>query len=129
VIGALSKGAVPFAVGPSFVRRVEGRMRFRELAEISDALAATRSRGDKISILGTALRRLDAHGRRPAAAWLAGALPGGRRGIGYATIRELRDVPPADHWKLTVADRGWARDLVRAEAGERSADRWRRMLA
>jgi len=104
-------------------------MLFRELAEISDALAATRSRGEKIRILGSALRRLEPDERRTAVAWLCGAHPGGRLGVGYATIAELRNVTPAPRTALTIAETRARLDAIRTETGKGSSERRRRILA
>ena len=104
-------------------------MLFRELAEVSDALAATRSRSEKIRILAAALRRLEPDERKAAVAWLSGALPGGRLGIGYAAIRALRDVPPAPQPALTITDVHATLDAIRALSGKGSGERRRRALA
>src|SRR5690606_1784952 len=119
-MGVTSKGTEPFAAGPFRVRRAEERMLFRELAEVSDALAATRSRSEKIRILAAALRRLEPDERKAAVAWLSGALPGGRLGIGYAAIRALRDVPPAPQPALTITDVHATLDAIRALSGKGS---------
>src|SRR5204862_7319196 len=65
------------------------------LGETSDSVAATRSRLAKVERLVACLRALGADERETAVAWLAGALPGGRLGLGPATVHDLRGVPAA----------------------------------
>ena len=88
------------------------------LAETSDAVAATRSRLAKIELLVACLRALDADERETAVAWLAGALPGGRLGLGPATVHDLRGVPPAADATLAISA---ARERLESVAGVRGA--------
>ena len=88
------------------------------LAETSDAVAATRSRLAKIELLVACLRALDADERETAVAWLAGALPGGRLGLGPATVHDLRGVPPAAEATLAISA---ARERLESVAGVRGA--------
>jgi DNA ligase 1 len=93
-------------------------MKLAKLAETSDAVAATRRRLAKIELLVACLRALDADERETAVAWLAGTLPGGRLGLGPATVHDLRGVPPAAEPTLTIAA---ARARLESLAGERGA--------
>ncbi len=88
------------------------------LAETSDAVAATRSRLAKVDLLVTCLRALDADERETAVAWLAGTLPGGRLGLGPATVHDLRGVQPSTGATLTISA---ARAQLESVAGVRGA--------
>ena len=88
------------------------------LAETSDAVAATRSRLAKIELLVACLRALAPEERETAVAWLAGALPGGRLGLGPAIVHGLRGVPPAAVATLTISA---ARERLESVAGVRGA--------
>src|SRR5690606_18095919 len=54
---------------------------------------------------------------------------GGRLGVGYATIAELRNVTPAPRTALTIAETRARLDAIRTETGKGSSERRRRMLA
>jgi len=62
--------------------------RLAELVETSRAVAATRSRLQKVERLADTLRRLAPDEVAVGVAWLAGELPQGRIGVGYAALRE-----------------------------------------
>jgi DNA ligase 1 len=79
-------------------------MKLNTLAEISSALAATRSRIAKIKLLSEYLRELEPEERTIGVAWLAGILPGGRLGLGPAAVHALRGVAPAQEPTLTLTD-------------------------
>ena len=98
-------------------------MKLGELAEVSNALAATRSRTAKVALLVKCLHELDADERETAVAWLAGTLPGGRLGLGPATIHSLRDVPPAAEPTLTIRDARARLEALKRVAGKGSAAR------
>src|SRR4051794_12502975 len=100
-------------------------MKLASLAETSDAVAATRSRLAKIELLVTCLRALDADERETAVAWLAGTLPGGRLGLGPATVHELRDVPPAADATLAISAARARLDSIANVRGSGSANRRR----
>ena len=92
-------------------------MKLITLAELSSALAATRSRIAKIKLLSEYVRELEPDERTIGVAWLAGVLPGGRLGLGPAAVHALRDVTPAQESTLTLTDRGGAG--VRERGGQR----------
>ena len=99
------------------------------LAETSEAVAATRSRLAKIELLVTCLRALVPEERETAVAWLAGALPGGRLGLGPATVYALRGVPPAAEATLTISAARERLESVASVRGAGSANRRREILA
>jgi DNA ligase-1 len=64
-------------------------MRFAELVETSGRVRGTRSRLDKVALLSATLARMSTSEIATGIACLAGDLPGGRVGIGYATLRAI----------------------------------------
>ena len=77
-------------------------MLLADLVAASRAVAATRSRTAKVAVLADCLRRLEPGERRIGIAYLSGALPEGRIGIGYAALRST-EIPAAAEASLTVA--------------------------
>jgi DNA ligase 1 len=61
-------------------------MLLAELVETSRAVSETRSRSEKIARLATTLGRLSPEEIRSGVSFLAGELPDGRVGVGYATV-------------------------------------------
>jgi DNA ligase-1 len=78
-------------------------MHLHELVATSAAVGATRARGRKTSLLAALVRGLPPPERSLAVAYLTGAVPQGRIGIGHAAVSAL-DVPPATHPSLALAD-------------------------
>ncbi len=74
------------------------------LVASSRAVAETPSRLGKIDHLAALLTQVAPDELPIAIAYLSGATPQGRMGIGGAAIREARDVPPADAASLTLAE-------------------------
>jgi ATP-dependent DNA ligase I len=103
-------------------------MKLVTLAETSDAVAATRSRLAKVELLVACLRALDADERETAVAWLAGTLPGGRLGLGPATVHDLRGVPPAADATLTIAAARERLESIADVRGAGSTNRRREIL-
>jgi DNA ligase-1 len=66
---------------------------FADLAAASRAVAATRSRKEKIRLLCDVLRRTGDAERPLAVAYLSGIMPQGRIGVGYAMLRDLTAAP------------------------------------
>ncbi len=64
------------------VMNADRRMMLHELAAVSAALAATRSRSEKTRLLAECLRALAPDERETGVAWLAGVLPGGKLSLG-----------------------------------------------
>ena len=71
-------------------------MMLHELAAVSAALAATRSRSEKVRMLAECLRELAPDERETAVAWLSGMLPGGKVNLGPAAVHAARGAPAAD---------------------------------
>jgi DNA ligase-1 len=103
--------------------------RLDALVETSRAVAATRSRKAKASALAALLTRLAADERVPAIAWLTGALPQGKLGVGWATLRELSGSPAAAEPTLEIAEVHAAFDAIAHLAGHGAAGERRRRLA
>src|SRR5262245_39300060 len=93
------------------------------LAEVSDALAATRSRLGKVDLLARCLRELAPNERETGVAWLTGNLPSGPLGLGPATVHELRDVPAAADATLTIAGARERLESLKEIGGRGSAAR------
>ncbi|GAA2579237.1 ATP-dependent DNA ligase [Dactylosporangium fulvum] len=97
-------------------------MRFLELAQVSDAVAAASARNVKIDLLATALRDLGATADErtiaAGAAHLSGELRQRTTGVGYAGLRDLP--PPAAEPTLTVADVDLAFERMSALSGKGS---------
>src|SRR6185295_7229324 len=103
-------------------------MRLDALALTSDAVAGTRGRLEKVRLLRECLLALHADEREPGVAWLAGVLPGGRLGLGPATIHALRAVAPAANPTLSIAAAREALDGLRSIGGKGSAARRQQAL-
>ncbi|MCA1190327.1 MULTISPECIES: ATP-dependent DNA ligase [unclassified Saccharopolyspora] len=88
----------------------------------SAEVAGTRARNAKIRTLAELLTRLRGAEIRPAAALLAGELPGGRAGVGWSTLNALRAEPAATPG-LTVLDVAATVDELRATTGTGSGQR------
>ena len=70
-------------------------MMLHELAAVSAALAATRSRSEKVRLLAECLRALAPDERETAVAWLAGVLPGGKVSLGPAAVHAAQSAAGA----------------------------------
>ncbi|HSB21380.1 MAG TPA: ATP-dependent DNA ligase [Anaeromyxobacteraceae bacterium] len=81
-------------------------MRLAEIVAVSRDVAATPARLEKIALLASALSAAAAEERPVAASWLAGDLPQGRIGIGYASARAALEAapPPPAAPSLAVAE-------------------------
>ena len=95
-------------------------MMLQELAAVSAALAATRSRSEKIRVLAELLRKLAPDERDIAVAWLAGVLPGGKLSLGPAAVYAAES-PPAVEATLTVVAAALELDALRTISGKGSA--------
>jgi DNA ligase 1 len=98
-------------------------MKLADLAETSNALAATRSRTAKVALLRACLLKLGPDERETGVAWLAGALPSGRLGFGPSAIYGLRKVAPAPDTTLTIAQTRARLESLKAISGKGSAAR------
>ena len=79
-------------------------MRLEELVDVSNAVAGTRGRLDKIGKLSGLLKRLHRDEIRIAVAYLSGSLPQGRIGVGWSAISHARATVPASQPLLEVRD-------------------------
>ncbi len=82
-------------------------MRLARIARTSAEVAATRSRKRKVELLAAALGELAPDEVAPGVAFLAGVLPGGRVGLGYAAVRDVAApaaAAPAAEASLTVGE-------------------------
>lgn len=75
-------------------------MLFAELAEVSNRVAATSARGEKTTILAEAVAGMLNDEVAIGVAFLAGVVPQGRLGVGYASLQDLPS--PTGHPALTL---------------------------
>ncbi len=79
-------------------------MQLEELVNVSNAVAATRSRLKKRSLLSDSLRAAAAHEIELAVNYLGGTLPQGRIGLGPAIIRRVASETAASAASLSLTD-------------------------
>jgi DNA ligase-1 len=103
-------------------------MMLEDLAAVSAALAATRSRGEKTRLLAELLRSLAPDEREIAVSWLAGVLPNGKLSLGPAAVYAAK-AAPAPHATLTIGTAARELEALRATAGKGSAQRRQQALA
>src|SRR5258706_6827015 len=98
-------------------------MLFAELVATSAAVAATRSRAEKIAQLAALLARLAPDEIAAAVAFLSGELPSGRIGVGGATVARAAGAGGATSPTLAISDveRFLAAVLATVGAGSASA--------
>src|SRR5512139_1642921 len=105
-------------------------MRLGDLARTSAAVARASARLAKIALLADALRALAPGERGFGVAWLAGDLPQGRIGIGWAALRSaLEATAPARDEALSIADADAAFSRIAAVKGAGSGGERARLLA
>jgi len=106
-------------------------MLLAELVATSQAVAQTRSRDAKVAALAACLRRLEQDERSAGIAWLAGELPQGRLGVGYAALG-AGGWPAAAAAALTLREVADLLDRLAATGGpgsrERRAELLRRLM-
>ena len=76
-------------------------MLLAELVAVSNAVAATRARSEKVRLLADILSRLEPEEAAVAVSFLAGKPRQDRLGAGWATVYGI-DVPPADSPSLQL---------------------------
>ncbi|HLT91234.1 MAG TPA: ATP-dependent DNA ligase [Woeseiaceae bacterium] len=103
-------------------------MLFARVAETSHAVAATRSRLEKIDRLAEFLRALAPGEIETAAGYLVGALRQGRIGLGPSLVREALAAPAAEAPALTVGEVDAAFERIAAVSGKGSGAERRRLL-
>ncbi len=95
---------------------------FADVAAVSSAVAATRSRRDKTRKIADLLERVDRSDLPVVVSYLTGSLPQGRIGIGYATLSAVRS-PAATAASLRVGDVDAALTSIASTAGPGSGRR------
>jgi len=79
-------------------------MRLDELARTSERVEASRARNQKVALLAACVSELAPSEIELGVAYLAGELPQGRIGIGYAALRAATPGPSAAQATLTLAE-------------------------
>ena len=102
-------------------------MRFADLVAASDRIADLSGRKAKIREIAQLLRALDGDEIAIGVAYLAGELPQGRKGIGYALLRDA-NAPPAPQPGLAIEDVDRALRSVVATSGRGSIAQRTRLL-
>lgn len=103
-------------------------MRFHDLVATSREVSSTRSRTAKAALLSGALRQLAPDEISIGAAYLAGELPQGRIGVGYAAIRDASEAPAASEPSLSVKAVDLALTALKGVSGKGSnAERARQL--
>jgi len=102
-------------------------MLLHDVVTISSAVGSTRSRRAKMDLIAGLLAVASPAEARLAASYLAGRLPQGRIGVGWATIRAV-DVAPAAEESLTLTDVDEALDRAAAASGAGSDEARRRIV-
>jgi len=99
--------------------------RFAELVAASRDVGATRARNQKVARIADYLRTLAGTPALLAlgVAYLAGDMPQGRIGLGYAQLNALRSVPPATEPSVRLDDVDRTLTAIKDEAGTGSARR------
>jgi DNA ligase-1 len=95
-------------------------MLLAEVAKLSLEVAAAPARNNKIAILAGALAGFSADELPIGASYLAGVLPQGSFGVGFAAVSDLPD--PAAHATITLAEVNSALDAMAAIKGSGSVE-------
>ncbi len=103
-------------------------MRFFELVATSLAIGRTRKRLEKIDRLADLFRALPPPEIAIGVAYLAGQVPQGRIGIGYATLRDTKEVPAAPEPTLETLDVHRTLDAIVETSGAGSVRRRMELL-
>src|SRR5512138_1741429 len=105
-------------------------MQVADLARTSADVARTPARLTKIALLADAIRTLAPAERAIGVAWLAGDLPQGRIGVGWAALRSALDASaPAREEALSVAEADAAFSRIASAKGAGSGGERARLLA
>ena len=103
-------------------------MLFAEVAATSAAVAATTKRTEKIAELASLLRAADADEVGPLVGFLTGRVRQGRIGVGWASLRDIHELAPAEQPTLTVGEIDTALDRLAATSGPGSQAQRRVLL-
>ena len=104
-------------------------MLLSELADTSRAVAATASRLEKVARLAALFQRLPPPLVAVGVSYLAGELPQGKLGVGYAVLRDLHGRVPAETPSLDLSEVDRTFAAIKGEAGAGSAERRARWLS
>ncbi len=104
-------------------------MQLRELTAAANAVAATRSRKQKIATLAACLARMDPEEIQTGASYLMGLLPGGPVGLGPAAVSGLGGVEAASTSVLELNEVQGAVDKLREVSGQGATRRRQHLLA
>jgi DNA ligase 1 len=96
-------------------------MLLQALADVSKAVAQTRSRLEKTDRLGELLKKLLPEEIQIAVAFLSGSLPQGRIGIGWSVISKARSTTPAAQPRLELREVDAVFDRIANTSGTGSA--------
>lgn len=102
--------------------------RLSEIVTASSDVAATRSRKQKTERFARVLAQLELGEVRPAVGFLCGELRQGKLGLGYATLRKLRQAPPACGETVTVLELDEAFQKLGELSGKGSGQRREQLL-
>ena len=79
-------------------------MKFAEVAQASERIAATAKRTEKLALLADCIARMSEDELEAGVHFLAGEISQGKIGIGYASLRDLFELQDASEPTLSVAD-------------------------
>ncbi len=103
--------------------------RFADLVDASSRIAGDRSRLAKVKALAAFLRTLAGDEIAIAVHYLTGALPQGKIGLGYRSLRQAADLPPAAAPTLSLAEVDAAMARIAGERGAGSSAQRTAILA
>lgn len=102
---------------------VECPVRFSELVDASHQIASTKKRLAKIATIAACVRSMSDAERSLGVAYLSGALPQGKLGVGYATLRALRSAHGGEDGGITLSSLDELLAALKLESGTGSAKR------
>jgi DNA ligase-1 len=98
-------------------------MRFADLTALSERLAQTRKRNEKIAAIAECIAAMSVEERAVGVMFLAGQFAQGKLGLGYAQLKALGDVPASAEPQLEIADVDRAFSELAADSGAGSTGR------
>jgi DNA ligase-1 len=104
----------------------ENRLLLRELVSVSNRVAAVSARTEKIRILGEAVALLEPAELAIGVGYLAGVVPQGSFGVGYASLRSLPEPSTAPSLTLGLVDASFTN--IAASTGPGSATKRRQEI-
>jgi DNA ligase-1 len=103
-------------------------MRLAEIVDASGAIAATRSKKEKVQHLARIVRGLAPDEMIAGVSYLAGEVPEGRLGVGWATVKSFAEAGAAPQPSIELLDVSRAFVEIGAAAGAGSAGRKKAIL-